>query len=63
MAFGELIVAGYKFIAFLLLWIIGLLAVGLPVYLTFELEHPAPLLLYLIAPIVISTCISLARLL
>lgn len=61
--FFEVTIECYKCMAFLLLWIIGLSAVGLPLYLTFELEHPAPLLLYLIAPIVISACVSLAKLL
>lgn len=55
----EMILELYRVMAFFVLFAIAIGSVVLPVMLCAMMDHPLPLLLYLVAPIIIAMCYKL----
>lgn len=63
MNFIAMVIAGYKLLALLFVAFIGVLSVAAPLGLAMSEESAAPLLLYLITPLIVSGCIKILQLL
>ena len=63
MSFIAMVIEGYKVIAFLFVASVGLFSVAAPLGFAIAEESCAPLLFYLITPLIFSGCIKILQLL